>query len=84
MSALSARSELRARLDKLGDDEIIAVLGIVRVIQSDIEFVSQEYDEANDPTIGLISGPVDLAEKSEEILRAEIDPISGWTQKNKR
>ena len=40
-----------------------------------------EYDEALDPAIALLYGPTDLGEKHESILRDEIEPDSGWTQK---
>lgn len=43
--------------------------------------VDDEYDEADDPAIGLLYGPTDLSTRAKEILREEIKPYSGWTQK---
>lgn len=43
--------------------------------------VEDEYDEANDPAIGLLYGPTDLSMRAKEILREEITSYSGWTQK---
>jgi len=40
-----------------------------------------EYDEALDPAIGLISGPIDFSSQAEEILSREIREDSGWTVK---
>lgn len=37
--------------------------------------------EANDPLIGLFSGPAELSSRVKEILQDDITPESGWTQK---
>jgi len=35
----------------------------------------------DDPIVGLIKGPSDLATNAEEILTQEIKPVSGWSCK---
>ena len=40
-----------------------------------------EYDEALDPAVGLISGPTDFSQRSEDILSQEIREHCGWTVK---
>jgi hypothetical protein len=76
---MTAREELSAKLDELTDEQIAAVLRYVEAMQS--TSLPADYDEANDPSIGFLSGPTDLSERAREILRKEITPLSGWTQK---
>ncbi len=40
----------------------------IEIMESDV--LPDDYDEANDPTIGMFEGPPDLAERTEEILQA--------------
>ena len=70
-----------------------------RMQSLDDDYSLENYDPANDPTvalydgssdleskdpaIGLIDEPTDLSTRYKEILRDEIDPRSGWTQKDK-
>jgi hypothetical protein len=69
MSALPVREALIAQLHNLSDDEVKAVLEFIDSMKAHRDV--SEYDEANDPLAGFFSGPADLAERSEEILRQE-------------
>ncbi|MEL7223597.1 MAG: hypothetical protein AAGL17_01755 [Cyanobacteria bacterium J06576_12] len=40
-----------------------------------------EPEPAEDPLIGLFAGSPDLAERAEEILDKEVQPVSGFTWK---
>lgn len=69
MSALPVRQAIIARLDELSEDQAAAVLRFIETVQS--KYNVAEDDEINDPLVGFISGPTDLAERTEEILWAE-------------
>ena len=83
MSAQTIREQLIAEIQTLSDEKLSMLLYITRALgrYSEANEGVEEYDEANDPTIGLISGPTDISERVKEILRDDIDPLSGWTQK---
>jgi hypothetical protein len=69
MSALPVREAVIAQLHNLSDDEVKAVLEFIASMKAHRD--ESEYDEAHDPLAGFFSGPADLAESSEEILRQE-------------
>jgi hypothetical protein len=79
MVSTSLEHELLRALQGLADSQVSALIQVARAMRPDAE--RPEYVEANDPAIGLISGPTDLAERSEDILSDEFDSRSGWTQK---
>jgi hypothetical protein len=79
MVSTSLEHELLRVLEGLTDSQVSALIQVARAMHPDAE--RPEYNEANDPAIGLISGPTNLAEQAEDILRNEIDSRSGWTQK---
>ena len=72
MDAPTIRQQLITSLDWLDDEQIGTLLAIAEKLLT--------YDEANDPAIGLFSGPPDLAERAEDILLDEIDLRSGTSQ----
>src|SRR5687767_1948345 len=68
MSAHPLPEELIAELQNLTDEQLNALREVIR----EIEYSRRPpYDPDNDPTIGLISGPTDLAARAKDILRAE-------------
>ncbi|MEO8606396.1 MAG: hypothetical protein ABI690_00820 [Chloroflexota bacterium] len=69
MSALPIRDQLLQELNALSDEQIITVLEFVHALKADSG--SNVPDTENDPLVGFFSGPSDLAERSQEILRAE-------------
>lgn len=79
MNIPTVREQLVSKLDKLSDEQVASVLSYVEAIQSAL--LSDDYDEADDPSIGFLHGPTDLAMQAKQILRDEITPLSGWTQK---
>jgi len=79
MDSPNVRERLLNKLDELNDEQIGALLSYAEAIQD--TFLPDDYDEADDPSIGFIYGPTDLATRAKQILREEITPLSGWTQK---
>jgi len=79
MAVPSVRQQIDAKLDQLSDEELTAILHYIEAMQS--TELPADYDEANDPSIGMFSGPTDLARRAKQILRDEITARSGWTQK---
>jgi hypothetical protein len=65
----SLREQLIARIDTLSETQLAELLRYIEVLQS--PELPDDYDPDNDPTIGFISGPTDLAERTEDILNAE-------------
>jgi hypothetical protein len=49
--------------------ERVALARYVEIMNSDT--LPDDYDEDNDPSVGFLSGPTDLASRAKEILRAE-------------
>jgi hypothetical protein len=76
---LNVREQLMAELDELSDQQVASLLSYAQVLRS--ASLPDDYDEANDPTIGFLSGSTDMARRSKQILRDEITARSGWTQK---
>ncbi len=74
--------ELARAAEKLTDDQRAALLQLMLVMQPQDAGQAESYDEANDPAIGLFSGPADLSARAKDILREEIDPRNGRTQKD--
>lgn len=79
MATANMRERLVSKLDELNEEQIASLLSYVEAMQETT--LSESYDEDNDPSIGFISGPSDLATRAKQILRDEITPLSGWTQK---
>jgi hypothetical protein len=79
MVAPTIRERLIRKLDEPFDDQVASLLSYAEVMQS--SSAPEDYDEENDPSIGFISGPTDLSSRAKQILRDEITPLSGWTQK---
>ena len=80
MDAPTMREKLINKiLNDLDDEQVNELFRYTETLQA--FKLPDDYDEENDPTVGFFSGPPDLAERSEEILRDEITRRSGWTQK---
>jgi hypothetical protein len=79
MATANIRERLVNKLDELNEEQIATLLSYVEAMQETT--LPESYDEANDPSVGFISGPTDLATRAKQILRDEITPLSGWTQK---
>ena len=79
MAVPNVREQVEAKLGQLSDEELATVLNYIETMQ--MTDLPADYDEANDPSIGFLSGPTDLARRSKQILRDEITARSGWTQK---
>jgi hypothetical protein len=79
MAVPNVRQQVEEKLSQLSDEEVAAVLRYIEAMQT--TELPADYDEANDPSIGFLSGPTDLARCSKQILRDEITARSGWTQK---
>jgi hypothetical protein len=56
-------------INELSDEEVSAVLNYAETLH--ITESSGDDNAENDPLVGFISGPTDLAERTEEILWAE-------------
>jgi hypothetical protein len=68
MSALPIRKKIEAELDELSEPQAVAVLEFIRAVKQEHRIVGAVED---DPLVGFISGPTDMAERTEEILRSE-------------
>ncbi len=79
MVASDIREQVIARLDSMSDEEVAALLRYIDAMRSTA--LPDDYDEANDPAIGFLSGTTDLATGTKEILRREVTSLSGWTRK---
>ncbi len=79
MATSALREKVDRKLDELNDEQLAELLRYIEIMESNL--LPADYDEDNDPTIGFISGPTDLSARAKEILRDEITPRSGWTQK---
>jgi hypothetical protein len=79
MAVQSIRERLIHKLFDMTDSQVASLLNYADAIQSD--GLPNNYDEANDPAIGFISGSTNLARRSKQILSDEINAHSGWTQK---
>ncbi len=70
MDAPTIREKLINKiLNDLDDEQVGEVLRYTETLQS--FKLPADYDEDNDPSVGFFTGPEDLAERSEEILREE-------------
>jgi hypothetical protein len=75
---------LRSYADQTGQtvDQVVENL-IFKLLGHSAESVSAEVDYSNDPLLELSgianSGETDLSERTNEILREEVDPKRGWT-----
>lgn len=79
MATSALREQVEQKLDGLSNEQLAELLRYIEIMESNV--LPDDYDEDKDPTIGFISGPTDLASRAKEILRDEITPRSGWTQK---
>lgn len=75
----SLREQVEKKLDAMSEEQLASVLSYAEAMLSTT--LLSDYDEANDPSIGIIAGPTDLANRAKQILQDEITPLSGWTQK---
>jgi hypothetical protein len=75
--------EMLQVLRSLSEEQARLLVQVGKAMQPSGE-TRPEYDEANDPLVGFLDGPsTDLSIRAKEILREEIDPKSGWTNKDK-
>jgi hypothetical protein len=79
MDMPTARERLINKLDELTDEQIASLLSYAEAMQATT--LPDTYDEDSDPSIGFLTGTTDLATRAKQILRDEITPLSGWTQK---
>ena len=79
MATSALREKVNHKLDELNEEQLAELLRYIEIMESNI--LPYDYNEDNDPTIGFLSGPTDLASRAKEILRDEITSRSGWTQK---
>lgn len=79
MALADIRQQVIAKLESLSDEEMRALLQHLEAMQQTT--LPDDYDEANDPSIGFLSGTTDLAGRTKAILREGISASSGWTQK---
>jgi hypothetical protein len=75
------RQELIDLLDDLTDEQVSLLIQFIRAIQTGHKPSATPYHAHDDPLVGFISGPTDVAAHVEDILYEDIDPQSGWTQK---
>ncbi|MFN8489069.1 MAG: CopG family transcriptional regulator [Caldilineaceae bacterium] len=80
MTQVLLSDQIAEKLKQLADERGATLMELIEQIVEDY-LARAEYDEALDPAIALFSGPVDLASNAKAILRSEIKPQSGWTQK---
>lgn len=66
MAVPNLREQLNARLETMSDEELAALLRYAEAMQS--TSLPEDYDEANDPSIGFLSAEPDFASRTEEIL----------------
>jgi len=69
---LALANQQQKPLESLLDEAVLQYFQL-----QDQEFLSVD----DDPIVGLYSGSPDLATNAEDILAAEIQPKSGWTNK---
>ena len=77
---MTIKEAIAEKLDRLPEDSLYEVLDFVEFLSwktAEYEGVAPEED----PLIGLFAGSRDLSERSEEILREEIQTKSGLTWK---
>ncbi len=68
MVALPIRKKIEAELDALSDEQAAAVLEFIQTVKQEPSVTDGDED---DPLVGFISGPTDVAERTREILKAE-------------
>ncbi|MEZ4671089.1 MAG: hypothetical protein R3E39_24555 [Anaerolineae bacterium] len=69
MVALPVREIIERKLNNLTEDQLTNVLHYIEVMELPGQLVKDDNDD--DPLVGFISGPTDLAERTEDILWAE-------------
>ena len=79
MDTPTLRERLKSKIDDLTDAQVVSLWHYTEAMQ--IEPLPDDYDPDNDPLVGFFNGPPDLASRTKDILRDEIDSRSGWTQK---
>jgi hypothetical protein len=76
------KNELLNAIDALSDSQIAVLIQVAKAMQSAES--RADYDPSKDTIVGFAEGPsTDLSSRAKEILREEIDPRSGWTQKDR-
>ncbi len=73
MVALPIREKITAELDTLSDEQAIVVLQFIQSVKEDeiADRALTEDEDEDDPLVGFINGPTDMAERTKEILKAE-------------
>lgn len=66
---MTPREELIAKIEQMSDEQVESLLRYAKTLE--IYQLPASYDPDNDPAVGFISGPTDLAERTEEILWSE-------------
>jgi hypothetical protein len=77
MAVQDLREQLKAKVDDLTDDEVVAMLQYMDELHAELT----DDTPIDDPTVGMFTGPTDLSRRAKEILRNDITARSGWTQK---
>jgi hypothetical protein len=79
MTTPDVREKLIKTIDELTDEQVEVLQSYADVLRA--TELPDDYNEENDPSIGFISGPTDIAAHVKQILHEEISQLSGWTQK---
>ncbi len=80
MTQVLLSGHIAEKLQQIAQARGATLMEVVEQIVEDY-LVRTQYDEASDPTIGLLTGPTDLADNAKAILSRTIGNESGWTQK---
>ncbi|MDQ3248800.1 MAG: hypothetical protein M3Q45_06275 [Chloroflexota bacterium] len=80
MAQVLLSAHIAEKLQQIAEERGATLMELVEQIVEDY-LAQTQYDEASDPAIGLLRGPVDLADNAKAILISEIQNESGWTQK---
>jgi hypothetical protein len=82
MADTSIREQLIAKIKTMSDEQVAALLRSAQDLDAAGYRSGAEPDD--DPAVGFLeNAPPDYSEHVKEVLRGEVDPHSGWTQKNK-
>jgi hypothetical protein len=80
MTQVLLSDHIAEKLQQIAAERGATLLDLVEQIAEDY-IARTHYDEAADPAIALISGPIDFAQRAKELLLRDSKPQSGWTQK---
>ena len=81
MAVSPIREEFFQVINTLSDEQVAALLHVVKAMQSSQVSEKEPYDESQDLTVGLISGTTvtNIAEHAEDILYGDASIPNVWT-----